>query len=154
VRPCEHGQRTFRYKETITFTVTAARRVGGHRLASRVAGRVLGRAPKGSCQLTSGRATDRLTGRRIDLPSPPSAAFSIVPVDLTAGATGYFTDESSDDGEVVSQIWDFGDPASGTANTASGPYPSHSYAAPETYRVTSRSPTTTVSATRPASSSR
>jgi hypothetical protein len=134
--PCEDGQRTFLYRETITFTVTAARTIGGRPLASRIAGRVLGRAPKGSCQLTPGRATDRLIGRRNDLPSPPSAAFSIVPADLTAGATGYFTDESSDDGEVVSQIWDFGDPASGAANTASGPYPSHSFAAAGTYRVT------------------
>jgi PKD repeat protein len=54
-----------------------------------------------------------------------------------------FADGSSDpDGKIVRWHWDFGDPASGPADTidttdpASGLQPQHTFAAPGTYTVT------------------
>jgi PKD repeat protein len=139
--PCRRGDGTFRYRETVTFTVSSTESVGGREIASRLTGRLIGRSPKGDCAGgPGGRATDRLTGRRTDLPREPVAAFSVEPPTLSAAspvtATAYFSDESADDGEVVSQQWDLGDPASGAANTASGPYPAHTYTAAGNYRVT------------------
>lgn len=139
--PCRRGNGKFTYSETVTFTVSDTETVGGRELGSRVTGRLIGRSPKGDCGGDpGGRATDRLTGRRTDLPREPVAAFSVEPPMLSAAspvtATAYLFDESTDDGEVRSQQWDFGDPASGAANTATGPYAAHTYTAAGSYRVT------------------
>jgi PKD domain len=145
--PCRRGDGTLRYSETVTFAVSDTEIVGGRELASRVTGRLIGRSPKGDCGGGPGgratdRLTDRLTGRRTDLPREPVAAFSVEPSMLSAAspatATAYFSDESTDDGEVVARQWDFGDPASGAANSGTGPYPTHTYTAAGSYRVTLR----------------
>ncbi len=61
----------------------------------------------------------------------PSADFSFVPTDPSAGDTVDFTDESSDsDGNIVSYSWDFGD-----GHTSSQQNPSHSYGSSGTYTV-------------------
>jgi hypothetical protein len=47
-------------------------------------------------------------------------------------------DASTDDSQIVSRAWDFGDPASGASNASTDPNPQHSYAARGNYRVTLR----------------
>jgi hypothetical protein len=136
--PCRNGDGTFPYSERITFTVTTSVVRAGKRLASRISGRLIGRSPKGGCQRTAARALDRVRGRRTDLPEPPTASFAEAPerASLAIGPVlVYFTDESRDDGEIVYRAWDFGDPASGAANKASDPNPTHTYTRPGGYRV-------------------
>jgi PKD repeat protein len=58
---------------------------------------------------------------------PPAAAFSVSVTDLTAT----FTDESTDDGGIVSWAWDFGDGSSSTAQD-----PVHDYGSAGDYDVT------------------
>lgn len=60
-------------------------------------------------------------------PTNPNAAFS----SSINGLDVDFTDNSTDDGTIVSRSWDFGDGGSSTATN-----PSHSYAADGTYTVT------------------
>jgi PKD repeat protein len=74
---------------------------------------------------------------------PPAAAFAFEPAAPAAGQAVSFTDGSSDpDGTIVHWHWDFGDPASGAADTvdtsdaAAGGRPQHTFGAPGTYTVT------------------
>jgi PKD repeat protein len=64
---------------------------------------------------------------------PPVASFSFGPRSPAAGQAVAFTDASA--GDVTSRIWDFGDAASGAANTSALSSPAHTYAAPGTYTV-------------------
>jgi PKD domain-containing protein/matrixin len=65
---------------------------------------------------------------------PPSASFSFTP--RGSDNTVDFLNTSKDpDGEVQSQTWDFGDPAS-PDNTSTEYAPAHAYSAPGTYTVT------------------
>ncbi len=136
--PCRNSSGTFPYSERITFTISSSKTLGGSRLASKLTGRLVGSSPAQGCQETPGRAVDRLRGERVDLPEPPEAAFEYGPESLsvTAGATAFFTDASSDDGEIQGWAWDFGDPGSGAANQSRQPNPSHMYTKAGTYRVT------------------
>ncbi len=135
--PCADGQHTFRYSELVTFTVSRSTVVAGRKLASRLTGRLVGRSPKGGCIQSQARATDRLSGRRTDVPKSPRASFTVDSPVLVVGAPLYFSDTSTDpDGDVVSRVWDFGDPASGAANSDTGDLPTHTYGAAGTYRVT------------------
>jgi hypothetical protein len=86
-----------------------------------------------------GRVTRRPAFVRFLFDVPPTSAFAFTPEGLVVG----FTDESSDpDGTIVRWQWDFGDPASGTADTidtadaAVGRVPQHTFSAPGTYTVT------------------
>ena len=74
---------------------------------------------------------------------PPAAAFAFAPAAPAAGQAVSFTDGSSDpDGTIVHWHWDFGDPASGAADTidtsdpATGRQPQHAFGASGTYTVT------------------
>lgn len=74
---------------------------------------------------------------------PPTAAFAFAPTAPTAGQAVGFTDGSSDpDGTIVHWHWDFGDPASGAADTidttdpAVGRQPQHTFGAAGSYTVT------------------
>ena len=83
----------------------------------------------------------RWSAVRADLPEPPTPAFSSAPdpVSLTIdGGLATFADSSADDidgGRIVSREWDFGDPGSGAANTASGIEVTHVYSAVGTFTV-------------------
>lgn len=61
---------------------------------------------------------------------PPMADFSFSPDEPRVGQTVTFTDTSTDGGTIVSRSWDFGD-----GNTSTDANPTHTYAAPGTYRV-------------------
>ena len=129
---------TFPYTETVTFTVSDSVLIAGRRLASRVSGRLVGRSPARGCQRQPGEAHDRMSGTRTDLPEAPEAEFSYEPgaPSVSTGATVFFTSTSYDvDGEPIAWDWDFGDPAAGAANTATGERPAHTYTMPGTFRV-------------------
>lgn len=54
---------------------------------------------------------------------------------VAPGTVVSFRDASSDDGGIARRAWDFGDPASGVANTSSAAAPTHRYAAAGYYAV-------------------
>jgi PKD repeat protein len=67
--------------------------------------------------------------------TPPVAAFT-APTTCTPGGACQFTDASTDaDGTIASRAWDFGDPASGAANTSTDQNPTHTFATANTYQV-------------------
>jgi len=79
---------------------------------------------------------DRLA-RRPDIPgeddggnASPTARFTFSPSDPLVGETVTFTDDSTDDGTIVSQDWDFGD-----GGTDTGAAPTHTYDAAGDYSV-------------------
>jgi len=79
---------------------------------------------------------DRLA-RRPDLPGEepggndaPTARFIFAPNEPSVGETINFTDESTDDGMIVSRDWDFGDGTTGMGET-----PSHTYQSAGDYTV-------------------
>ncbi len=61
---------------------------------------------------------------------PPTAHFSYTPVEPRAGHPVAFTDESTDDGDIVNWTWDFGD-----GTTAHEQHPTHVYEHADTYTV-------------------
>jgi photosystem II stability/assembly factor-like uncharacterized protein len=64
----------------------------------------------------------------------PAADFSASPTGLFAGTPILFVDTSGN--SPTSWAWNFGDPASGAANTSTSKNPRHTYAAPGVYTVT------------------
>jgi hypothetical protein len=91
----------------------------------------------------SGRATRHPGFVSFTYDRPPAAAFAFSPPQPTVGQAVSFADHSTDpDGTVVHWHWDFGDPASGSADVldtsdpAAGQRPQHVYAAGGTYTVT------------------
>jgi hypothetical protein len=129
----------FTVRMTVTDTVTTTARAvavagyGNYRFA--VPGgypRCPGAAPGRALEVT---AVDLA---REDGPKAPEADFSYEPDPPLARSgfnTVFFTDASTDDSQIVSRAWDFGDPASGASNASTDPNPQHSYAAPGNYRV-------------------
>ena len=79
------------------------------------------------------------TGRlRSGVPAPPSAAFTFArpnPV-LTTFAFQDTSARGANGAAIVQRTWNFGDPASGAANTASGTNPTHTFSGHGTYAVT------------------
>ena len=119
---------------TDRFQITRRVRRAGRRLAANLAGSA---AISGTCAGSAARLVVRWTAERGDLPEPPTPSFSAAPdpISLTTdGGLATFEDSSTDDlddGRVVSWDWDFGDPGSGAANTASGAQVTHRYVRPE-----------------------
>jgi len=62
---------------------------------------------------------------------PPTAKFSYTPDQPTTADYVQFTDESTDDGQIVAWLWDFGD-----GTTSQEQHPRHRYTKPGTYTVT------------------
>jgi hypothetical protein len=129
-----------RVRARVTDRFQISRRVqrAGRRLAANLSGkaRILG-----SCGGTAAELVVRWSAERSDLPEPPTPSFSSGPdpVSLTTdGGIVTFVDASTDDldgGRIVRWEWDFGDPASGAANTASGEQVTHRYTVPGTFTV-------------------
>jgi subtilase family serine protease len=67
-------------------------------------------------------------------PAPPVAGFNFSPSNPKAGQTVSFTDVST--GSPTSWSWNFGDPASGSANTSTDQNPTHTFATKGMYTVT------------------
>jgi hypothetical protein len=120
------------------FQITRRVRRAGRRLAANLGGRA---TVSGVCGGRLARLVVRWNAERSDLPEPPTPSFVAAPDPVSLAAEGglvTFTDASIDDldgGRVVDRDWDFGDPLSGTANTASGAEVSHRYTTPGTFTV-------------------
>jgi hypothetical protein len=123
---------------TDRFQISRRVRRAGRRLAANLSGKA---RIRGTCGGTAAELVVRWTAERSDLPEPPTPSFSSGPdpVSLTTdGGVVTFVDSSTDDldgGRIVRWEWDFGDPASGAANTASGEQVTHTYTAPGTFTV-------------------
>jgi PKD repeat protein len=76
-------------------------------------------------------ATDMYTATVTVSGIAPTAAFSAAPSQPKAGELVAFTDLSTDDGDVVTWHWDFGD-----GNASAAQNPSHEYKEAGTYTVT------------------
>ncbi|MDD3493264.1 MAG: NosD domain-containing protein, partial [Candidatus Thermoplasmatota archaeon] len=82
--------------------------------------------------VTDDRGSTAIISRQIEVANArPTAQFFFVPEEPRAGEAINFTDVSSDDGDVVSWHWDFGD---GTASDVQNPR--HVYEEKGTYNVT------------------
>jgi hypothetical protein len=70
--------------------------------------------------------------------TPPIAGFLFFPDPASAGSSVFFSDSSTDPdgGHIACRSWNFGDPASGAANTSTDANPTHTYATAGTYTVT------------------
>jgi hypothetical protein len=70
--------------------------------------------------------------------TPPIAGFTFFPNPGSAGGPVDFFDSSTDPdgGHIACRSWNFGDPASGSANTSTDANPTHTYANVGTYTVT------------------
>jgi PKD repeat protein len=89
------------------------------------------------CPLGPSHDAARYTGAAAPLPTPPAAAF-VASVNPATGVAR-FSDSSSlgaGGAPIVAHAWNFGDPASGAADTASTPNASHTFGVPGVYTVT------------------
>jgi hypothetical protein len=89
------------------------------------------------CPLGPSHDAARYAGVASPLPSPPAAAFLVAAHPADDSAT--FTDTSvagAAGAPIVSRVWQFGDPGSGTANTATASPAGHTFSAPGVYAVT------------------
>lgn len=96
----------------------------------------LRRADRTICPIGPSHDSARYSGVASPPPSPPTAAFSSAVAPGTDTAT--FTSTSTSGGDqspIVGVLWQFGDPASGGANTATTPQATHTFTAPGTYTV-------------------
>ena len=132
-----HGSRV-QYR--ITLTVAAATEVGGMTFARRITAWYdnRSRANRTRCTLEPRHDAARSRGRlTTPLPAAPVASFS-VSIDGATDLAESFIDLSyqlKHGAGLVSQLWNFGDSASGTADASTLANPEHQYSAPGTYVV-------------------
>jgi PKD repeat protein len=96
----------------------------------------LRRIDRTPCPVGPSHDAARYAGTAAPLPAPPAAAFSVAAQPASDSAT--FTDTSrpgAGGARIVSRLWQFGDPASGAANSATATTARHAFSAPGTYRV-------------------
>jgi PKD domain len=134
---CAGGSRV-RARVNDRFVITRRVRRAGRRLAANLGGRA---TITGTCGGRAAELVVRWNAVRSDLPEPPTPSFASGPdpVSLTVdGGLVTFADTSADDvdgGQIVDREWDFGDPASGSANAARGVEVSHRYTTVGTFTV-------------------
>ena len=122
----------------ITVQVAQAVAVEGVAFAARLTATYtnLRRIDRTRCPIGPSHDAARYTGTAAPLPTPPAAAFSVAAHPATDSAT--FTDTShpgAGRARIVSRVWQFGDPASGSANSATTATADHTFSAPGTYQV-------------------
>jgi PKD repeat protein len=89
--------------------------------------------------VTSSFGCETTLTKPVSLIPSPTAAFEVVPGTPTcATQVVQFADlsQTNGGGALVSWLWNFGDPVSGSNNTSTSPSPSHTFASPGTYSVT------------------
>jgi PKD repeat protein len=136
------GRRYSRGEEVpyrITVQVTQAAPVEGVQFAARLAATYTNarRLDRTRCPLGPSHDAAVYTGTAAPLPSPPVAAFTAA-VD-PATDDGRFTDTSTagaGGAPIVARQWQFGDPASGSADTATTRVATHQFSGPGAYTVT------------------
>jgi PKD repeat protein len=122
----------------VAVDVIGAVAIQGIRFASRLSATYTnpGRTDRTRCPIGPSHDAAQYSGVAAPLPSPPTAAFGVTVNGSADSAT--FTDTSTlgaGAAPIVSRLWQFGDPASGSANTAQTPTASHTFSAPGTYSV-------------------
>jgi len=141
-RACRDGSGSNTGRSRLKLRVTRSVTRDGQQLASALTG-TFRATYTGDCDAAD--EAWEVTARRDDLPpapAPPTADFTVTPDTLSVASntnTAFFEDESSDDedsGRIAKRHWDFGDPASGAANTSNQVSPAHAYTTPGAYRVT------------------
>lgn len=96
----------------------------------------LRRIDRTRCPIGPSHDAARYAGAAAPLPGPPAAAFTVAPQPSTTIDT--FTDTSgpgAGGAPIVARLWQFGDPASGAANSATTSPAQHTFSAPGTYQV-------------------
>jgi hypothetical protein len=151
---------------TITVEVTQAVAIEGIAFASRLGAvydnrRRIDHTP---CPLGPSHDAAWYVGMPAPLPSPPIARFRVARHSGSERATFTSTSARGAGGaRIVSRVWQFGDPASGARNTASGNPASHVFSARGAYPVTltvtdanglTATATRTVTVPRPATATR
>jgi hypothetical protein len=123
---------------TITVLVTQAVPVQGVAFASQLGAvytnrRRIDHTP---CPLGPSHDAAWYVGAAAPLPSPPTAAFAAAAQPGSDRATFTATSARGAGGaRIVSRVWQFGDPASGAANSATGNPATHTFSAPGVYQV-------------------
>jgi PKD domain len=124
---------------TIRLRVTAARSVGGIRFARRLRATYVNRkrVDRTRCAFAPSYDAARYSGRlRGGLPSPPRPAFTAT---VGAGGAVAFLDGSLKGAgpgrRIIAWHWNFGDPASGSADASALQSPAHQFSAPGSYLV-------------------
>jgi PKD repeat protein len=98
-------------------------------------GNVVGQEPAADSSVAKGSAVNLVLSLGPDLDDGVRISFAIQEDSSGLGLDfAYAVPEEK--GAVVSQQWDFGEPASGALNASADPTPAHTYAAPGTYTVT------------------
>jgi hypothetical protein len=89
------------------------------------------------CPGSLGRDAGTYSGKLTSpVPAPPAADFTSSADPVTGNASFTDTSRPSNNVPITAWTWNFGDPASGAANTSSAQNPSHRYTTPGTYTVT------------------
>lgn len=122
----------------ITVNVTQAVAIEGIAFASHLAATYtnMRRIDRTRCPIGPSHDAAQYLGAAAPLPSPPAAAFSATV--HAADDSAAFTDTSSPGAggaRIVAWAWQFGDPASGTANAATTRQANHTFSAPGAYQV-------------------
>jgi PKD repeat protein len=96
----------------------------------------LHRIDRTRCPIGPSHDAAQYTGVAAPLPSPPAPAFSVAVHRAVDGVTVTDTSVPGAGGaRIVSRLWQFGDPASGPADTATTPEAQHTFSAPGAYQV-------------------
>jgi hypothetical protein len=96
----------------------------------------LHRIDRTRCPIGPSHDAAQYTGVAAPLPSPPAPAFSVAVHRAVDGVTVTDTSVPGAGGaRIVSRLWQFGDPASGPADTTTTPEAQHTFSAPGAYPV-------------------
>jgi PKD repeat protein len=123
---------------TVRVQVSHVVRIGGIAFASRLNAAYTNRRriDRTRCPIGPSHDAAMYTGAAVTLPSPPLATFQVATQPAADSAT--FTDTSTPGTggvRIVRRLWQFGDPASGAADTATASPAAHTFSAPGTYQV-------------------
>jgi PKD repeat protein len=89
------------------------------------------------CPIGPSHDAAQYIGVATPVPSPPTAAFTVAAQPVTDGATVTDTSTPGAGGAgITSRVWQFGDPASGAADTATAARAMHTFSQPGVYAVT------------------
>jgi hypothetical protein len=126
----------------VTRTIEREMLSGRETIITGVGGQLRIRSAAGACPRGRGLGhVVTVAARRVDVPQRLQPDFRASPrrPSVAAGTNIVrFTDDSRPQGDPVAWSWEFGDPASGSSNRASGPSVTHLFASTGSYKVTLR----------------
>lgn len=122
----------------ITVQVAQAAAIEGIAFASALTATYtnLHRIDRTRCPIGPSHDAAQYSGAAAPLPTPPAAGFSVAAHPTADSVTVTDTSAPGAGGaRIVSRVWQFGDPASGPANTATTAQAEHTFSAPGDYQV-------------------